>query len=325
MKYSKKLTMFAVIALLAGMSAYFAACSNSVTTTPITDEDFIKGVVTGTYSDGASESPLLSTTASDLDDGGAVADQDNGGGNPIDSLKRWGRKVLSVAVDVQITNEGDTVKSALVTRTITGVFIIRGYSGGVMDSVNKPYTEVLKRTIDFKRINTTSDPRRNWKLYHVSMVNGNTTMPQTGTDNITMTNISVYVNGSATPTYSFNGPDFSQNVFTTIWAGGAGIPEFDRGSTIRVVVSLTSNQPDTDYVAWHWVRNAYGFHRVAFTLTSSIGNSARTYEKTFTIFSDHRIGVFNGYISANTHKSLWDDNPALFSSTTTGTPYRVTR
>ncbi len=324
MKNSKTLKVMAALIVIAGMTAYFAACGNSVTTTPMTDNDFITDVVKGTQTDGASESPLLATDASDIDDGGAVADNDGGPMNPIDSLKKWGRHVLTVDVDVHIDDEGDTVKSALVTRTIHGVYIIRGYAGGVMDSVNKPYIEVLKRRIDFKRINMTSDPRRNWRLYHVSMLNGSTTSPQNGTDNITMTNISVYVNGNLTPAYSFNGPDFTQNIFTTMWAGGAGIPEFDQGTTIRIVVSLTSNQPDTDYVAWHWVRNTFGFHRVPFTLTSSLGNSARTYEKTFTIFNGHRIGVFNGYISANTRQSLWDDDPSKFSSTSTGAPYKVT-
>lgn len=323
MNISKTTKALTILLLMAGFTAYFAACnSDSVTSTTVSDDDFIKGVVTGQYSDGAQESPILSTESSDLDDGGAVADQD-GGMNPIDSLKRWGRHVLNVDVNVQITNYGDSVKSALVTRTITGVYIIRGYAGGVMDSVNKPYTEVLKRTIDFKRINTTSDPRRNWRLYHVSMVDGQTTSPQVGKSQITINNISVYVNNSPTPTYSLNGPDFTANIFTTMYFGGSGIPAFNRGDNVRIVVSLNSNQPDTDYVAWHWVRNTFGFHRVPFTLTSSNPNGDRTYEKIITIFSNHKLGVFNGYISANTHKSLWDDNPSLFSSTTIGAPYKV--
>ena len=152
--------------------------------------------------------------------------------------------------------------------------------------------------------------------------NGKTTTPQVGTDQITMNSISVYEGTNSTPSYIFNGPDFTQNIFTTIWTGGSGIPSFTRGEQVRVVVNLTSNQPETDYVAWHWARNTYGLHRTPFTLTSSNGGN-RTYERTFNIHASHKIGVFGGYISANTHNSLWDDNPSLFSSTTAGVIYKI--
>jgi hypothetical protein len=49
----------------------------------------------------------------------------------------------------------------------------------------------------------------------------------------------------------------------------------------------------------------------------------RTYEKTFNIYSNHPRGRFNGYISASTHKSLYDDSPVEFSSDLIGAPYRV--
>jgi hypothetical protein len=321
MKISKTIKGLTILLFMAGITTYFAACNNSVTTTPMTDNEYLTSVING--GNDQPESPLFANETADLNDSGAVADQD-GGMNPIDSLKRWGRKVIGVNINVSITDYGDTVKAVQVTRTITGVFIIRGYAGGQMDSVNKPYTEVLKRTLQFKRIaRIADDPRRNWKIYKVSMLDGQTTSPQVGKSQITINNVSVYVNNSPTPTYSLNGPDFTQNIFTTMYFGGSGIPGFNRGDNIRVVVSLNSNQTDTDYVAWHWVRNFFGFHRVPFVLTSSNLNGDRTYEKTFTIFANHKLGVFNGYISANTHKSLWDDNPSLFSSTTIGTPYKV--
>ena len=61
-------------------------------------------------------------------------------------------------------------------------------------------------------------------------------------------------------------------------------------------------------------------------MTSEIPNGQywdRTYEKTFNIYGDHKRGVFNGFISASTHKSLYDDSPAEFASDLVGTPYRV--
>jgi hypothetical protein len=324
MKNSNSIKGLIVLLITAGLTIYFAACNNnSVTNDNQTDDEYLRQVVTtGPSSISGAEDNLMSNESTDIDDGGAVGD--NGSGmSPIDSLKRWGRKVLTVNVNITITNYGDTVKAVQVTRTITGVFIIRGYSGGVPDSVNKPYTEVFTRTLEFKRVARTEHPRLNWRVYKVSMVDGQTTSPQTGKDQIKINNISVYVNGGLTPAYSFNGPDFSQNIFTTMYFGGTGIPKFRAGDQVRVVVTLNSNQPDTDYVAWHWARNSFGFHRVPFVLTSSPILPDRTYEKTFNIFTNHPLGVFNGYISANTRQSLWDDNPALFSSTTAGTPYII--
>jgi len=67
-------------------------------------------------------------------------------------------------------------------------------------------------------------------------------------------------------------------------------------------------------------------------MTSSIPNPGgsgylRTYEKTFNIYNipphTHRYGVFNGFISASTYKSLYDDSPVEFASDLVGTPYRV--
>lgn len=325
MKNSKTLKRMLVLLIMAGMTAYFSACSDNSTTTAsnTTDNGYITSVLDGGNTQ--PEGTLMSSENSDLNDGMATGDNDNGPMNPIDSLKKWGRKVANVNVNYSITDIGDTLKSVLVTRTISGYYIIRGYAGGNPDSVNKPYTEVFTRTIVFKRIKRTADPRLNWALYQVSMANGKTTSPQVGTDQIKMNNISIYVNGASTPAYSFNGPDFTQNIFTTVWFGGNGIPEFHPGESIKIVVSLNSNQPDTDYVAWHWARNTFGFHRIPFALTSSNGNGDRTYTKTFNIYSSHKLGVFNGYISANTHKSLWDDNQSLFSSTTVGTPYKITQ
>lgn len=323
MKNSKTLKGLLIFMLMAGISIYFAACGDSsVTSDNITDDGYINEIVgSGVGSNHQEEGDLMTNESTDIDDGGAVSDVD-GSDSPIDSLKRWGRKVTGKVVNVSITNFGDTLKEVAVTRTITGVFIIRGYAGGVMDSVNKPYTEVFTRNLSIKRIARTEHPRMNWKVYQVSMVNAKTTTPQVGTDQITINKVDVYVNSSATPTYTFTGPDFSLYKFTTKYFGGDGIPKFNNGDQARVVVTLNSNQVEEDYVAWHWARNGFGFHRIPFTMTSNI-SGLRTYEKTFNIYGNHIHGVFNGFISANTRKSLFDDDPSLFSSTTVGTPYRV--
>lgn len=324
LKLTKNVLLLAIFSLF---SLYLiSGCNETPVEDTQTDDQFLKQVVTnGVNSNNQEEDDLMAGEKTDLDDGGPV---DNGGGydTPIDSLLKWGRKVLNVNINVNITSEGDSLKNVSVTRTINGNFIIVGYVNGVVDTVVKPYTEVIHRTAVFKRIAYTPRPMYNWKLYKVSMADGGTTAPQNSNDYIQMQKIDVYVNGSLT--YTFNGPDFSQNIFVTKRFGGDGIPKFHFGQEVRVVVTAISQMSEPDIVAWHWARNAFGFHRVPFVMTSSIPNPGgsgylRTYEKTYMIYAGHIYGVFNGFISASTRKSLYDDSPAEFASDLVGTPYRI--
>ena len=59
----------------------------------------------------------------------AIGDMDtvvagNNGDNPFGSLIIWGRHITNVDVNLNITDYSDTVKSVLITRTITGNYII---------------------------------------------------------------------------------------------------------------------------------------------------------------------------------------------------------
>jgi len=322
---SKTLKGLTVLLITAGIAVYFTACSDSsVTSDNLTDDQYLQQVVTsGTGSNNQTEEDLMSNESADMDNSGAVYDND---GNPIDSLIRWGRHITGVNVNYSITNEGDTVKTVNITRTITGNYIIIGNVNGQTDTIVKPYTEVLKRYVAFKRVARTEHPRLNWRLYQVSMADAQTTMPQVGSDYVKMTKLEVYVNGALK--YTLNGPDFTQDIFTTKRFNGAGIPEVNKGDQVRMVVYTNSKETDPDIVAWHWARNTFGFHRVPFTMTSnvwdpSISGYDRTYEKTFTIYMQHRVGVFNGYINASTHKSLYEASAGEFASDELGTPYKV--
>ncbi len=302
---------------------YLAGCSQStIAPENQTDDQFIQEVIIkGTGSNQQEPEDLMFNEVYDLDDGGAVGP---GGDTPIDSLLRWGRKVTNVNVDVNITSGGDSLKIANIIRTVNGEFIIVGIVGGVQKTIVKPYTEVLKRTAVFKRIAYTPRPRFNWRLFKISMVDGETTAPQTGSEYVQMTKIEVYVNNALTRI--FQGPDFTQNVFTVRRFNGAGMPEVHTGDQVRIKVYTHSKQSEPDIVAWHWARNTFGFHRIPFALTSQVPNGQywdRTYEKTFNIYAQHRYGRFNGFISSSTYKSLYDDSPAEFASDLVGAPYRV--
>lgn len=329
MKTFKSLKSVIILSFFIGVALYLMGCSENVSYEEMTDDEYIKYVVEKGYSTTQEDDDnLMSNEGGDLDNGGPVPDNEGGGDNPIDSLIKWGRKIKSVSVTVTITSEGDTIKNASVVRTINGDYIIIGKVAGQIDTIIKPYTEVLKRNVTLKRVARTPRPRFNWRLYKVSMVDGETTLPQKGSDKVKMNKVEVIINGVLA--YTFAGPDFTQNIFTTRYFGGAGIPEVRLGDQIKLVVYTTSTETDPDIVAWHWARNTFGFHREPFAMTQQSGgpgNWSRVYEKTFNIYNTppkvHKLGRFNGYISASTRKSLWDDNPNEFASDLVGTPYRV--
>jgi hypothetical protein len=325
-KIFKNFKFLSVFLLLILFTLFLSSCKeNSTAPQELTDEEFMQKVILKGYSGSQNdEDNLISQDSTDLDDGGAV--YDNGTGmNPIDSLKRWGRKVTGVNVSLTFTWSGDTIVNVNVKRTITGNYIIIGWQNNQPDSVTKPYTEVFYRTIVFKRVDRTRYPRLNWRLYKVSMLSGGTTQPQAGSSQVEITKVDAYVNTNPPKTYTFYGPDFTQNVFTTRHFGGSGIPVINRNTQVTLKVYTTSQQSATDYVAWHWAKNAFGFHRIPFTLESQTGSGPyyRVYARTFNIYGDHVLGVFNGYVSASTHESLYDDDISKFASTEVGSPYIV--
>jgi hypothetical protein len=323
MKSVKNLKISALFSLLfaAILTAYLSGCSENTTSPEETDDQFIESVVKNGYSTSREDDDLMSNEINDMEDGPVP---DFGNDTPIDSLMRWGRKITSVNISVTISNQGDTVKNVTINRTINGNYIIIGMVSGQQDTIVKPYVETTRRLAEFKRIARTPRPRLNWRLYQVTMLDGQTTQPQVGTDYVEMNKVEVYVNG--TLSYTFLGPDFTQNVFTTKFFGGNGIPEVNRGDQVKVDVYTFSTQPEADIVAFHWARNTFGFHREPFNMISNVPNGNgwdRVYEKTFTVYPNHLTGRFNSYISASTRKSLYDDSPSEFASDLVGTPYRV--
>lgn len=322
LKPSKKLLFLLFLPFLA---LYLQACSDNSAADNQTDDEYIKEVIMYGYTgngSNAEDDDIFNSEANDLDDGGAVGNFDSD--TPIDSLMRWGRKVISVSKTVTITNEGDSIKNADITTTITGNFMIVGVVAGNVDTIAKPYTEVIRRRAIFKKTDNPVRPKHRWRLYKVSMADGGTTAPQNSEQYIQMQQIQVYINNVLT--FTFAGPDFTQNIFTTIKFGGPGIPEVNAGDQVKLVVNTYSTQSAQDIVAWHWGKRNFGFHREPFAMTSQSVNGTgwdRVYEKTFTINGGHHRGRFNGFISASTHNSLYDDSPTEFSSDLVGTPYRV--
>lgn len=312
--YSSILSIFAL---------FLISCNENAVEQELTDDEFIKQVITNGYTGGnAEDDDIFKSEVSDFDDGEAVGN--SAGDTPIDSLIKWGRKVTGSSVNVTINSEGDSIKNVNILRTITGKYIIIGIVSGQVDTIEKPYVQEFRRKAVFKRIANTPRPRQNWRLYKVSLVDGRTISPQNSDNFVQMQQIQAFVNGVLR--YTFQGPDFTQNIFTTRWFSGQGIPEVNIGDEVRLVVTTSSAMPEQDIVAWHWGKRNFGFHREPFVMVTQIPGGLgwiRTYEKTFTIGTGHLRGRFNGFISASTRKSLYDDSPNEFASDAVGIPYRV--
>jgi len=96
-----KITRFTLINTFLGLllisifSLLITSCNkdNSVQNQEMTDNQYIQSVITGGYNTGNTvEDNLSAQEIKDLDNGGAVKDNDNGPDNIIDSLYKWEEK-----------------------------------------------------------------------------------------------------------------------------------------------------------------------------------------------------------------------------------------
>ena len=306
------------------ISIYLSGCNNDNVTenSSMTDDEYLSSIAVNTSfsSNSDDDDNLFSNETGDFDSQGAVS----GTETPIDSILRWGRRITGTNVSTNITNFGDSIKNVEVTRNISGNFIIVGYINGNLDSTVKPFTQEQRRIVIFKRVANRPNPRSNWRVFKHSAIDGQTRTPQVGKDNIVLNKIEIYKSGNLVLT--LNGPDFTSNMFNARFFNGSEPPESSGGEQLKIKVYATSSQQDTDIVSYHWPRNLSGHHRENFTMTSQIQNGNnfdRTYEKTFEIYSQHNHGIHNGFISADTRNSFYDNSAQIFSSTYMGFPYRV--
>ncbi len=316
------LIKFVILAVLISMTALFQSCQENNPNEPsaMSEDEYLRTVaVNSSYSGNTDDEDNL--VAEDL-----AGMQYRALPVPYDSIIGWRRIVTGVTTNAIITFNSDTMKTVEATRNITGNFIILGYIAGQQDSAVKPFSQDLRRIVLFKRVNNTPNPRRNWRVFQFSATDGQTTSPQAGKDNIVMNRIEVFRNDQLVLT--LNGPDFTANMFNARHFGHPGSPEFSSSAQMKVRVYLSSNQSDTDFVAFHLPRNSGVPNGIRFELVSQTPNGNnfdRIYEKTYTIQPQHGGGVFNGMISASTKASMIDNNPQFYSVTLAGMPYRVRR
>lgn len=231
----------------------------------------------------------------------------------------WGRRVDSVSRTVSFVHFGDTVIVATINVTMSGQIKIAA-KDSLQDTtitiVTKPFTETTTRNVRFYRIARTDRPRDNWRFREVSGVEGGTANSQITFDQL------IAIIGSDTLTVT-DPSEFSLRfpAFT-----GRRLPSVGGAATIKVQLTLTSTESDTDMVFLHrpfqWLNpSVLRPARARMVMVSQTGSGpyTRVYEHSWT---GHVQGRHHFFVSGITRNSLFDD-AAPWSTRLWGIPYLV--
>ncbi len=242
---------------------------------------------------------------------------------------RWGRIVSSVTRTVTTTVQpGDTIAIAVVDKNITGTLKIRGLNqNGDTVNIDKPFNDVSKRNIIFKRVNRNTEKYwLNWVPVATSLVDGGTASPN---NQIDITKLVLYT--STTDTITITDPNgyYLRYRWLNLFKGGRkDVPEFIAGQALKLQVTVVSSSPDTDFVALRFGVDGTNHKRVRLALVSETNNGNGTYTRVFEIartapqFMHFHRGWFHMGVDAVTRATLMDD-AAPYSVSWWGVPYRV--
>lgn len=242
---------------------------------------------------------------------------------------RWGRFVTSVTRTVTTTIQpGDTIAIAMVDKNISGTLKIRGINGtGDTVTVEKPFNDVSKRNVIFKRVNRNTDKFwLNWVPVATSLVEGGTALPN---NQIEITKLVLYVSTTDTITITDPNSYFLRYRWLKLFNGGRkDVPEYLAGQGLKLQVTVVSASADTDLVALRYGVSGNNHKRVRLALVSEVNNGNGTYTRVFEIartapqFVHFHRGWFHMGIDAVTRATLMDD-AAPYSVSWWGVPYRV--
>jgi hypothetical protein len=233
--------------------------------------------------------------------------------------QQWGRYVTTVTRTISRTDSvGDTVSIARADITFSGNYVIVGTVNGVLDTITKPFTASLHRLFRFVRVANTNHPRMNWRLDAVSILEG-------GTSNAQISITQVQVVPPSGDTIVATVPD---NFFMQLTRGWMRhpLPQWGVNTTVTVIATVHSTDPDSDLVAMHYSPTGFGLHRSPMTLVSSTANpnggTDRVYSTTLTIPGNGRK-FSHVLVSATTSASLYSTDTTQFSSVVWGVPYKT--
>lgn len=236
-----------------------------------------------------------------------------------------GRRINSVSRQFSRQITGDSAYVTM-TSTYTGVFIIEasyepvtpGDTTVTADTViQKPFTSVIVRNMVFVRINSSNNPRLNWKLVKISLPAGGTS-----SDNIIINKaVLTFANGDSLVITNPNEFFLSRNPSGVM----RGIPVVLRNTVVRLRVEIYSAYADDDFVTLTHSANLRGFFRVKRRLeliSSEVSGSgyAKVYEHSF--LAGNAQGHFHAVIDA-TPRGVLFDSAAQFETKVWGIPYFV--
>lgn len=239
----------------------------------------------------------------------------------------WGRNITSVDRNVTFSQTNDTTLIATLTHTLEGtVFIVAKYSAQDTGRtiIRKPFTEVTVRKIKFYRTTAQSvradSAHKGWRPAEVSAVKGGTS-----NSDITITKMDITV-GNTTTTIT-DPTEYFMKLPSHTGGGRPDMPSLGTRQSIGLRVTLTSADPDTDWVALHRPFMMMGNRpdmvrpfqeRMRLVSQTQVGtNYQRVYEATW---QSNIPGFHTFFVSALTRGSLRDDQ-ARFSSQIWGVPY----
>lgn len=234
---------------------------------------------------------------------------------------RWGRRIDSVRRVLlrPIVKQGDTIAIATVQTTFNGRFIVQALSGVDTVVIQKPYTEIVSRSLRFERIAHTNRPRLNWRLDAINVLSGGTGDPLMPTiRNIAIQQVEVVLPNE---TLTVTDPTTYFMQFNRRWL--RGLPVLNN-LQVTLRVTVLSEKSEADIVTLHKLPGAFGLHHTPLTMVSETQSGSkylRVFEHTWTI-SGSAKKYANLMVSATTKESLYDNATTNFSSVVWGIPYK---
>ena len=332
--------------VLATLGTVIWGCSSNnnptSTTAVVTDQQAVTQIATTTDS----VAQFLSSEEATINDGGlqligvggnAIPAEIKYGGewfhtsSIADSVVEWGRviNVNQITRQYTVVMVGDTIAFVTVTKTVPGDFEIAWgirpnptSDSVVVDTViHKPFTQVIKRRVELKRIASYSDPLRNWVLVGITFVTGKTVGSVTfGIDSLEITDNHVgYDSTFGTPLQSwFRFGRYRES-----------IPIFHAGDTVtvRLTVSGSDSLPEIVILRHDIAGSGFLSPRLRMHLISQTGvsgNHTRTFERSFVprLPQGALIARFNVLADVFPNRCLYNKT-AAYENELWGLPYIV--
>ncbi len=221
----------------------------------------------------------------------------------------WHRMILA-NTDFSVNITGDSALGTI-TRTFNGTLFIAASldsMGGTPDTViQKSFTSVITRNLIFVKVDSTSNPRNNWRLAAISLPKGGTQSP-----NVYITKMTITLPNDSMIVIT----DPNEYYLSRMRHRWHQIPFLRNGDSVNVQVELYSAYADTDFVTLTHGADFHGMHRAKKLLKLISSNPSGTgydkiYEQTYRV---HQWpGFYHAVINAIPRQVIFDANAPVES------------